>query len=134
MKAPIKVKQKQSGFCYAACLQSLDNSSGGKYNQDDSGIDQKTGWVRVNSSRVRWRAVKSAYYELKSTLDAGSYCLVYITGKYRHWVVAYAADAPVADKIYVMDPYRGEYITLQRAMQIHSAYTLTEVRRVVISK
>ena len=134
MKAPIKVKQKQSGFCYAACLQSLDNSSGGKYSQDDPGIDQTTGWVRTNASRIRWRVGKATYDQIKSTLDSGSYCLVYITGKYRHWVVAYAADAATADKIYVMDPYRGEYITLQRAMQIHSAYTLTELRVTSIAK
>ena len=132
MIAPKIIKQKRSGFCYAACLQSLDNSWGGKYNQDDTGIDPVTGWVKRNGSLVRWKVGTASYSAIKTTLDSGLYCLVYITGKYKHWVVAYSANGASADKINVMDPYRGELITLSRAMQIHSAYTLTQIR--IVSK
>lgn len=51
-----------------------------------------------------------------------------MTGTYNHWVVAYAATAATAAGISVMDPYNGELITLQRAMEIESATAITENR------
>ena len=128
MNAPTIVQQKRSGFCFAACLQSLDNTWGGTYNQDDPGIDQETGYVNTNNSIVRWNAGTASYSGIKTAIDNNSYCLVYMTGTYNHWVVAYAATAATAAVISVMDPYNGELITLQRAMEIESATTITENR------
>lgn len=128
LTTPDVVQQKKSGFCFAACLQSLDNMWGGTYTQDDSGINQSTGYVRVNNSNVRWNSGEASYEGIKSAIDNGSYCLVYMTGKYSHWVVAYAATGASASEISVMDPYNGELITLARAMQIESADTISQNR------
>ena len=65
MNAPTIVQQKRSGFCFAACLQSLDNTWGGTYNQDDPGIDQETGYVNTNNSIVRWNAGTASYSGIK---------------------------------------------------------------------
>lgn len=128
LTAPDIVKQKKSGFCFAACLQSLDNMWGGTYTQDDSGINQSTGYVSSNNSIVRWTDGEASYAGIKKAIDDGSYCLVYMTGKYNHWVVAYEATGASASKINVMDPYNGELITLERAMQIESATTISQNR------
>ena len=129
MTAPNIVQQKKSGFCFAACLQSLDNMWGGSYTQDDLGIDQSTGYVSSNNSNVRWTSGTASYDGIKSAIDAGSYCIVQMTGKYTHWGVAYEASGSTAADINVMDPYNGELITLARAMQIESATTISENRK-----
>lgn len=128
MNAPNIVKQKASGYCFAACLQSLDNMWGGTYTQDDPGINSN-GFVSTNNSNVRWTTGTASYQGIKNAIDDGSYCLVYMTGKYNHWVVAYAASGASAEKIDVMDPYKGELITLKRAMDIQTASTIAENRK-----
>lgn len=101
---------------------------GGTYTQDDPGINSNW-YVQTNNSIVRWNSGTASYQGIKDAIDAGSYCLVYMTGKYNHWVVAYAASAASADKIDVMDPYNGDLITLKRAMEIESATTISDNRK-----
>lgn len=115
LSAPNTVKQKKGGFCLAACYQSLDNTWGGNYTQDDSGIDQNSGYVNYNNSLVTYETVTASYSGIKNIIDEGNYCLMYMNG-YGHWVVAYAATATSADSIDVMDPYEGNLITLEKAM------------------
>lgn len=128
LSSPNLVKQKASGYCFAACLQSLDNMWNGTYTQNDPGINSN-GYVQTNNSNVRWNTGTVSYEGIKSAIDGGSYCLVYMTGKYNHWVVAYAATGSAAENISVMDPYNGELITLKRAMEIETATTISENRK-----
>ena len=125
--APNAVKQRSGGYCFAACLQSLDNKWGGSYTQYDSGIGSN-GYVNTNNSIVGWTAGTSTYADVKAKIDGGSYCLVYMVGTYSHWVVAYAASVASSAGISVMDPYNGNFITLQAAMNIEGASSITENR------
>lgn len=128
LSAPPCVEQKARGFCFAACLQSLDNMWGGSYTQNDSGINQSTGYVQVNNSNVRWTIGTASYSGIKAAIDDGSYCLVYMTGTYSHWVVAYSASSATASGIMVMDPYTGSTRTLKQAMCDQSATAISQNR------
>lgn len=128
LSAPPCVEQKARGFCFAACLQSLDNMWGGSYTQNDPGINQSTGYVETNNSIVRWNEGEESYEGIKEAIDDDSYCLVYMVGKFSHWVVAYSATAASDDDIMVMDPYTGTTRTLADAMSTQSATYIAENR------
>ncbi len=128
LTAPPNVQQKARGFCYAACLQSLDNMWGGSYTQDDPGINQSTGLVEVNNSIVGYERGTASTAGIKEAIDRGKYCIVYMVGTYSHWVVAYSATSESADDIMVMDPYSGTKVTLQEAMDTEDATVISQNR------
>lgn len=108
-------------------MQSIDNTWGGTYNQDDPGINSN-GYVSVNNSNVRWHTGTAKLSAVKDDV-ATNYCLLHMTGKYEHWVVAYSASGDTAEDINVMDPYFGEYVTLKKALETEGATTI-DVNRV----
>lgn len=129
MNAPPTVKQKQGGFCLAACIMSLDKLWGGNWNQDSKDIEP-SGWVKGSqTSKVTWTTVAGTLSGIKSCIDAGNYAIVHISGGHGHWVIAYSASSVTEDGIMVMDPVGGNLITLKKAMAIEKSYVVNEVRK-----
>ena len=100
---------------------------GGTYNQYDSGIGSD-GKVLINNSIVRWDFGVATCQAIKYAIDRGNYCLVYITGGYPHWVIAYYASSASNEGIKVIDTNNPSNNTLAEAMDYHGSETLSENR------
>ena len=127
MPTPEAVPQKASGYCFASCLHTLDKMWGGTYNQDDPGI-RSDGKVLINNSIVRWELGGATCQSIKNAIDEGNYCLVYITGRYEHWVIAYYASSASTEGIKVIDTNHPSNSTLAAAMDHHGSNTISQNR------
>lgn len=127
MPTPVAIPQKDNGYCFASCLQTLDNMWGGTYTQDDPGI-RSDGYVLVNNSIVRWTTGGTTCQAIKNAIDGGNYCLVYITGGYPHWVIAYYASSASPEGIKIIDTNHLSNDTLADAMAYHGSETISENR------
>ena len=127
MPTPVAIPQKDNGYCFASCLQTLDNMWGGTYTQDDPGI-RSDGYVLVNNSIVRWTTGGTTCQAIKNAIDGGNYCLVYITGGYPHWVIAYYASSASPEGIKIIDTNHLSNDTLADAMDYHGSETISDNR------
>lgn len=131
MNAPPKVKQKQRGYCYAACIMSLDNLWGGGWNQESKDIGEKGRVNTLANTKVVVTDITKTLSGIKTCIDGGNYALVHTKqGKDEHWVIAYSATAATEAGIMVMDPVVGNYITLYASMEIEKYHTIADVRKV----